>query len=406
MKKIIYVSRAGLPIDAPGIRIKQIGNLLENMGYQIHYICNRRIGHDEKFSGFDKAVSTSELRLNQDEIHFQHGNKVYSYLRPFSGGKINALREIIEIITAERAYRRIKSYCIQEKPAVIILYNDVYGLTKKLITFCKKNHIRLIADVTEWYEKRENASLGEKLVIRLTNRRIQKLDKKLDGIIAVSRFLEEYYHGQGANCIWIPPLMDINPSFQPKKYEYDGMNHLINFVYAGSPGSKDILKSFVEALVDANRANRRFRLDVIGIDEDYLMKNGMGESLHTGVYAHGRMSHEQTIEYIRHADFGILFRKNERYAKAGFSTKFAECMSCGVPMMCNSVGGTDTLIRDGENGILTQSYDKHELSEALERISRMDEKKLLSMKATAYADACQYFSSENSRDKLKELVSN
>lgn len=404
MKKIIYVSRAGLPIDAPGIRIKQIGNLLENMGYQIHYICNRRMGHDEKFSGFDKVVSTPELRLNQDEIHFQHENKVYSYLRPFSGGKINAFREIIEIITAERVYRRVKSYCIQEKPAVIILYNDVYGLTKKLITFCKKNHIRLIADVTEWYEKRKNASFGEKLVIMFTNRRIQKLDKKLDGIIAVSRFFEEYYHGQGVNCIWIPPLMDIKSSFQPKKYEYDDMNHLINFVYAGSPGSKDILKPFIEALVDANRVNRRFRLDLIGIDKDYLMKNGMGESLCKGVYAHGRMRHEQTIEYIRHADFGILFRKNERYAKAGFSTKFAECMSCGVPMLCNSVGGTDTLIRDGENGILTKSYDKHELRETLERICSMDEGKLFSMKVAAYTDACQYFSPENSQDKLKDLI--
>lgn len=406
MKKIIYVSRAGLPIDAPGIRIKQIGNLLESIGYQIHYICNRRIGHDEEFAGFDKAILTPELCLNQNEIHFQYGNKIYSYLKPFRGGKINALRETIEIITAARVYRRVKSYCVQEKPAVIILYNDVYGLTKKLSAFCKKNHIRLIADVTEWYEKRENASFGEKLVIGLTNRRIQKLDRKLDGIIAVSRFFEDYYREQGANCIWIPPLMDIKSSFKPQKYEYDIKKPSINFVYAGSPGSKDILAPFMEALVDANRVKRRFRLDIIGIDEDYFTKINVGKSLSNGVYAHGRMSHEQTMEYIRHADFGILFRKNERYAKAGFSTKFAECMSCGVPMMCNYVGGTDILIRDGENGILTKSYAKYELREALERISGMDENKLLSMKVAAYADACQYFSAENSRDRLKELISN
>lgn len=404
MSRVLYISRAGLPIDAAGIRIEQIGTLLETLNYQVHYVCDRKIGLAEQNSGYTMISTTSGLELNSNEIHFINGNKIYSYLPPFKGGKINSVRELIEIITAKRAFKRVKRYCEQEKVEVVILYNDVYSLTKKLTRYCNKKGIKIIADVSEWYEKNSNVSIAERIVIWLSDRRIRKLDHKLDGIIAISQYFETYYRKQGAKCVWIPPLMEIPAGITPLKYNYNTKKNIINFVYAGSPGNKDILFPFIEAVIEKNMVDERLRFDILGIDNDYLLNNGIRDAEKNGVYAHGRVSHEETLNYIKRADFGILFRKNERYAKAGFSTKFAECMSYGVPMICNRVGGADSLIVNMKNGLLIESIEKQELHELLDKVIQMKPTQIKALKEAAYFDANKYFDRKQSLNRLKEII--
>lgn len=405
MKGILYISRAGLPIDATGIRIKQIGAIYEALGYQIHYICNRRIDDAIRNAGYEVVPPKTLLgKLNKNEYHFRIKNKIYSYLPEFKGGKINALSEIIEIACASKAYHRIVNYCEKEKPVAIILYNDVYALTKKLTKYCKRKNIRLLADVTEWYEKRKNATLAEKLVICLSNYRIKELDQHLDGVIAISHYFEQYYKQKKVNCVWVPPLMRTDLTEAPRKYNYDERKGVINFIYAGSPGSKDILLPFVQALMEVNKARICCRLDIAGIDDSYFEKFGMHELRRYGIHAHGRLSHAETLEYVKRADFGILLRKNQRYARAGFSTKFAECMSMGVPMICNKVGGTDNLIDSWENGILIDDYKVETLVELLFKICELDLSEVIKMKVTAQQDAVKYFSEKVYRKQLYKLL--
>lgn len=405
MSKILYISRAGVPIDATGIRIEQIGNIYESLGYQIHYICNRRLDNDVKKAGYEELEGRNLTEpLDKNEHHFRIGNKIYSYLSEFQGGRINALKEIAEIVSASKAYRRIIHYCELEKPDAIILYNDVYALTKKLTKYCKRNNIRLFADVTEWYEKRKSATLAEKIVISLSNYRIEKLDCHLDGIITISHFFEEYYKKKKVRCIWVPPLMKIDMTETVQKYNYGEKTGIINFIYAGSPGSKDILLPFIYALMEVNKDELHCRLDIVGIDDSYFEKQGFFELNRYGINAHGRLSHDATLEYVKHADFGILFRNNQRYAKAGFSTKFAECMSLGVPMICNKVGGTDTLIDSWKNGILIADYQKETLIDLLNKIIRTDIAEIIKMKVKAKQDASKYFSGEQYKKQLSELL--
>lgn len=405
MRRILYVSRAGLPIDATGIRIEQIGSIYEALGYQIHYICNRRIDDAIKTLGYEEISDQTMLeKLEKDECHFRIDNKIYSYLPEFRGGKINALKEIAEIVSASKGYHRIIQYCQIEKPDAIILYNDVYALTKRLIGYCKRNNIRLLADVTEWYEKRKNATLAEKMVIFLSNYRIEKLDRHLDGVIAISHYFEQYYKQKKVSCVWVPPLMKTDMMEAAQKYDYDERTGIINFVYAGLPRSKDILLPFIRALMEVNKDEMRCRLDVVGIDNSYFEKLGIYELNRYGIYVHGRLSHNETLEYVKRADFGILLRNNQRYAKAGFSTKFAECMSLGVPMICNKVGGTDTLINSWKNGILIDDYQEETLVGLLNIIIKTDITEIVKMKVSAKQDAQKFFSGERYQKQLSELM--
>lgn len=403
MKRALYIARAGLPIDATGLRIFSIGSLLEKMDYRIHYICDRRVDAAVENSGYETVQDDDEgFLLAHDEIHFRIGNKVYSYLPSFVKGKWNALKEIVEICTASRSFKRVKKICRFEQPDLIILYNDAGGLTKKLIPFCKKQNIKLLADVTEWYEKRRSASVAERLVISFTDRRIRFVDKKLDGVIAISPFFHDYYNNQGVKCILIPPLMEIDD----RKIERDdNPKNLIRFVYAGSPGSKDIVIPFVRSIVKANMEKINFRLDLVGIDYQYLAENGCPHvSENTGVFAYGRLSHPETVEIVKQADFGILFRHNQRYAKAGFSTKFAECMSLGVAMVCNRIGGTDRFISDGVDGFVLEEANEQAFDSFLQKLLPIDGEKIASLKANAYLKATKIFDLRNYERMLHDFL--
>lgn len=404
MKKILYVSRAGLPITAPGIRITQIGNLYELLGYKVHYICNVRINEQIENLGYEQLFLKDNEDLNSKEIHYFFNNKVYSYLPRFSGGKINAIKEIIELIFASREYKRIINYCQKEKPIAIVLYNDVFSLTKKLIKYCRKNNIKLLADVTEWYEKRRDATIAEKILIALTDKRIKKNDEMLDGIIAISKYFENYYKKKKVKCIWVPPLIDFNMNKLTVKHDYD-KNQCINFIYAGSPGSKDILLPFINAMIKINKNKLRCKLELIGIDKLYLENYGLYNIEKYGIRAHGRVMHEEVLKYMKKADFGILLRKNERYAKAGFSTKFVECMGMGVPMICNKIGGTDLFVKNWENGILIDDYEEETIIKLLEVILQIDLEQLFKMKENAFNDAKKYFDAKNYINQLSSLLS-
>lgn len=404
MNKIIYVSRAGLPMDAPGIRIFNIGSILENLNYQIHYISALRITDKEKNSGYQLIDNTHNFP--SEDIHFKIDKKVYSYLPKNSGGRKTAMKELLEIITAKELFKRVAKYCDIEKPEAIILYNDTYSLTKKLIPYCKKKNIKLFADVTEWYEKDKNKAIGEKLIASLAEKRIKKLDHKLDGIIAISDYLEEYYKEKDANCINIPPLMDIDLTLEVKKHEYYDGESVVNIVYAGSPGGKDIILPFVQAIQEINKEKIKIRLDVVGIDEKYFNSfSEINQNLkETGIYAHGRLPHNETVEIVKNADFGILLRHNKRYAKAGFSTKFAECMSLGVPMICNKVGGCDLSIEHMENGILINSAEYDEIYKILKFILSLSNEQIVTIKRNAYNYATQRFQTQNYQEAIQKFI--
>lgn len=406
MSKIIYISRSGLPIDAPGIRTFHIGTILEKLGFDVHYLADRKITKKELESDYEKLVASGDNVLEESEYHFRIDEKTYSYLPQQKKGKFFALMEIVELVTAYKAFKRVRSYCEAEKPYAIFLYNESYPLTKKLISFCKKKNIKLFADVTEWYERDKNKNFAEKFVVESTEKRITKLDHTLDGIIAISNYFEDYYKSKGANVVRIPPLMEIDKNLEITKHEYYDDKSVLNFVYAGSPGSKDILIPFLKALQTVNKDGIKARLDVVGIDEKYFDRfEDVDKNLkETGVVAHGRLSHEDTVEIVRKADFGILFRHNKRYAKAGFSTKLAECMSLGVPMICNKIGGCDLCIEHLKNGVLTETANEGELVTILKNLLEERSEEILEMKENAYEYANKNFNSAEHIDSVKSMM--
>ena len=354
MSKVLYVGWFGLPETAAGIRVFQIAKLLRESGNNVAFLCLSQPGLKEnqevQYDGF------KYIRKRQFESRVKNGVNIFC-------GDLKVIKEIIEI----------------EKPDTVIVYNDKERLTSQIISFCHKRGISVGADVTEWYEISRSRKWN-RIVANNVDYRIRKMDKDLDYILSISSYFTAYYKSIGCkNVIEIPPIMDcietaINPTVRRVRH----------VVYAGSPAQKDLILPFLDAVAKRNEKQVDIIADIVGVSNEQvmsLMKISAPEQ--KGIIAYGRIPHEKCIEIVKKADFSVLLRENLRYAKAGFSTKLSESLSLGVPVLCNSVGGADEIIQDGQNGIKVEGYDTNTIIAAIDRIILLSDGDIDDLKRSA-----------------------
>ena len=100
--------------------------------------------------------------------------------------------------------------------------------------------------------------------------------------------------------------------------------------------------------------------------------------------------------------FSILFRDNERYAKAGFPTKAMESMVNGCPLITNAVGDL-SIILNSENSIIVNEADiDQNLLPLIQEV--LDEGQYDSISEAARNSANQYFDSRAYKDKLNSFI--
>lgn len=370
MRKVLYFGRFGLPETAAGIRVYRIAKLFSACGCQVRFGC----------CGVD----------------YQNDTEVYDGYKYYFQTIFHGLAKIINVIDLysdqmKKLFLRylIELYC----PDLLILYNPTSIIAETARHYCRKYRVKIIIDVTEWYEINHYRK-REKAVAKSVDYRIRKLDRKMDGIIAVSSYLTNYYKRLGQKVYEIPPIMmEIGREDYYRSHSKDGAR--LTIVYAGSPGKKDQLDQVLCAVEEINHDRVRIHLDVVGVS---------AENRTPGICFYGRLPHDKTIDIIKKADFSVLFRENLRYAKAGFSTKFSESMSLGVPVICNAVGGCDALISSMQNGIVVQEGTVETIRNCLLNLLEQPDTVLEKMKKGATQLAAECFSFEVNQKTVDNML--
>lgn len=397
VKNIIYVAKADLPYTAPGIRIDGIMRLLESIGYCFTVICDREF--DEPTRVQAEKLNAKIVRRSTTQVEVRYQNRIYVYKAVKKINLVQALFNLRELRFANNLFATVKEYCKRNNAMAVILYNDTYALTKRLLRFTPKKGIKLFADVTEWYEpKSRTASVGERMIPRLVDKRIRVLDRHLNGIISISSYFHQYYTSKGARSLFIPPLMT-EFYLQPQR------DDIPTVVYAGSLGGKDLLLPALYAINRINSKEIKLRLKLVGVNEEDLRRLYGDEPFAlNGIEAYGRLSHAETLAIIDKCDFGILFRKNKRYAKAGFSTKLAECMSRSVPMICNRVDGCESVIEEGIDGFVIDEPSEQAIEDVFVKVSKLPLNERMEIKKRAYLKAEKLFNGEKYIQALKCFI--
>lgn len=290
----------------------------------------------------------------------------------------------------------------------IIISSSMVFVADYIMDYAKKNDIPYIIEQCEWYDSstfkggRINPYYMEHI------RRIEKKNKDLDGVIAISRLFFEHYSKQGLNCVRIPTILDkqeIVPRIDIVTKDY------LKLVFAGSLGKgKEMLKPIFEALFRANSESKRIVLDIYGPTESQVLENIGGDTellmrVKDYVIIHGRVPQADIENLVRNADFSIFIRPNRRSSNAGFPTKFAESMMVGTPVITNNTGDVSLYLENGSNGYLVGDNVTESLYHIFVQIINSSSEEYINLRKAARITAEKYFDYRSYSNQIASYIS-
>lgn len=313
---------------------------------------------------------------------------------------IEHIRRFIELKAAYMA--RIENIIKKHGLPSVIYINDIsHGVIENLRKISIKQNIPMIHDSTEWYSPCQFAHGKLDKAYILKDHLNRKVIKGPIRVIGISNYLTEYFKSRGLKAIRIPVIMDVVNT----KVAVNADNK-IKLIYAGSPANKDYLKEIVlgTTLLEAD-VQQKLELSILGATKTQIQELTGIKELPVCIKAYGRVSREKVEEVMMKMDFSVLLRPSEeRYTKAGFPTKTVEAMSHGVVMVCNVSSDLGMYLKDGENAIIVDGYDKKSFAISLERILSMNRLQIDVLKSNARKLAEEEFDYRNWIETVSDFI--
>lgn len=282
----------------------------------------------------------------------------------------------IEKIQSLYNLKKIKKIIEENKNVkAVIAYNLRSVLLYKLYRHCKKNNVKIIGDITEWYGTSNLNFLKkvkEKADIYL---RMNILNYKMSGNIVISDFLYNTYVGR-VPVVNIPPLVDLSENKWEKCHcKEAGNTGITKIIYAGSPSKqKERLDLIVES-VTALSKKIQVELSVLGITKNEFCQIYDFDKtiLQDNIVFYGKIPHKDAIRKIAESNYSIIIRDKNRITTAGFPTKFVESISAGTPVITNDNSCVKKYIYENKNGyIISIENLEKDLSTILDKNRQID----------------------------------
>ena len=234
---LVFLMRTEFPYGkAYSSRARNLTKLFCKIGYHVHVIAPK-----------------SQTQENSTELD----------AFDFSCDYINSKESVIKLIgigTAKPYMRALRKYSKSHKIDVVLSSNIVH-VTDHIRRFCKGKGIPYIIEQCEWFDK-SSFVFGElNPYYREHINCTMKKNRRCNGIIAISRLLEEHYTSQNVRTIRIPTILDSEQVKYRRQKKADELS--IKIVFAGSLGNgKEILKPILQAL-QSSRLKKTILFEII-----------------------------------------------------------------------------------------------------------------------------------------------
>lgn len=339
-----------------------------------------------KLGGVNAVIASGQGR-DRGEIAVGniHGFSVHSIPERTYEGLPRALKHLAYVGMGARTVRWLEEQ--ESLPSAVVLYSGYSPYLLRLIEWTRKRKVKLVFDAVEWYDP---ASLvgwlsPYQLNIELAMR---VLVPKARNVIAISSFLDSYFRERGCRTTIVPPTLDVRGTeaelSRPR-------SEVLRLVYAGSPGNKDHLAAVVQAVRELAVEGHQLHLAVVGLTAAEFLGGAGAESPSPSVGGPvsflGRLSHADSIRMVRDADFTVLFRRDARYSRAGFATKFVESLAVGTPVIANVTGDLHRYHIDRVTGIVAGGVSVCAVKEAVRVAASVSDNAYRSMRMQARASA-------------------
>lgn len=370
--KIFYIGAFRFPLyDAAAARILNVARALRLAGHQVSFISwgGKRRPEDQTNNG--QLVYDGFPYVVTDEIDANGGFHRKFISRMTRGCKTKYLLK-----------ERLGEY------DVIITYNC--SLIGWLVSFCRKNRVYLVSDLTEWYANNE-LYFYERLSYWY---QMHVLQKRICNKLVISTFLDDYY-SQTHNIV-VPATCDASESkwqcvvVDERIAPFDG----ITLIYAGNPARKDAVHCVINAVNALADDEAKVRFLIIGITKEQYLEKYKGllkrKKLNDSIKFLGRVSQDDVPSYYALADFMVLLREPTRKSNAGFPTKFSESFTSGTPVIANLTSDLGLYLKDGETGFVIDNPSEEAIYRTLkEKVLHLNKEDIESLKRNVRETAKQ-----------------
>ncbi|MCR5629808.1 glycosyltransferase [Eubacterium sp.] len=332
----------------------------------------KKIGYSVSFCGVDKSSGKKALIKNFDGF--------ISSPRKYPKNSLEWIKDMV-------SFSYYRSMIDSSKNVKFVILYDFHAIPfLRIYNYCHKKGIKVLADITEWYENSFSIKPGKLIRWLDTNIMMKCLYKKVDGMIVISDYLKQYYSKKVPYIVIIPPLVDITQDIWTQKSIND--SELIEFVYSGSTNStKDKLGEIVDSFSSIN-SDKKYLLSIYGLTLEqfnmYFSENMHSlEKIKNNVRFKGYVSHKESIAALIRADYCIFIRDRSRKNMAGFPTKFVESYTSGINIIASNVSDIMQYFPKEKNNYLLK--DGSMLRDVLEEVL-CDKKGLISKQTRATFD--------------------
>ena len=326
-KRILYVGGFQLPDkNAAAHRVLGIGKSLRDIGYTVEFI------------DVSDDIEDNELSPKWN----CQGFTVYS--QRHSHNNRQRIQYTCKPLHVEEVLNKYSDW------SAVIAYNYPALALFRLKRICHKRGIRIFSDCTEWYAF-DGKTIGSLMNFLDSEIRMRFVHKKLDGLIAISSFLGDYYRKYLPTAV-VPPTVDLDEEkwHQNTSQKSSG----IVLTYAGSLGNgrnKDQIGIVIHTIIESDLD---IRLNIVGVSKDtylYLYPEDVklinNCSNKNSIIFHGRVHHDEALKILQGSNYCVFYRENTKMNRAGFPTKFVESISCGIPVITTKTSDLAQYINNG-----------------------------------------------------------
>lgn len=381
MKKIVFIGDYRFPSSYAAC----------NRVYYMAKAC-RRIGYETL------VVGKGRLEDKTKDVNVYKGV-------PYTSMEKSSVSTIVKLLTFFKRRRMypeaLKQYAGDAE------YVVAYGCScakhmKKILKFGRENNVKIICDISEWYDRKQFSGLRGFVEYSIFSRAFKNTFKKADKIICCSQLVKDYFSGKNDNILVLNGIIDTD--------EYKPCLHLDTkkweLIYSGIPGTKDHLIEFYEAF-DSMQIKDECVLNIVGPTEEYmdrlLRELGYTRQKPGSINIVPRVDKDTLAEMIKKSNFSVLLRPNERYANAGFPSKLYESLSLGTPMITNITSDIGNYLSE-ENSVIIKDLSIDSVVDAIKRAINIEQKEYDSMRKKCVDISKESFSLATAANKLKGFL--
>lgn len=359
MKKILVAISDSFPFGAAyAARTRALCKLFQAAGYETEVICDY----------VSEGSETSEY------------GRIYSLASAaYSGAK--------KLLKLPGDYARKLDSLLSENRYDFIMARSMFDRFDCVLAVAHRHHVPLILESCEWYDVK-GFSHG-KLDIRYYQFQhcLKHTYNQVDGVIAISRLLENHYRSAGKKVIRIPGIHEVDKiPYRVHEEKRQG----IKLLFAGNVfGGKEQLGVLFRALANTQDLGKKIVLNIYGSNKEEVI-SGLTEEekaslkvMDESVIFHGKVPQSEMALICTQSDFGVFFRPNRRSSNAGFPTKLGEYLAAGTPVITNDTGDISLVLKNEENGFLLSEADADQIKQVIVKAVSLNERAYHEMRVAA-----------------------